>query len=119
MQEISFPVASTYSIALGSVIEASLSSSDMCAPASGPMKHQIGLERPTRQDKPVLGQSPPLLLRISGGSWARVTPEHAYWKFVKTSLAGAWSAMIQKVSRNAKKPNTCRNRTTPSASGKC
>lgn len=47
-------------IALGSWIEASFSSSDMCAPASGPMKHQIGLVRPMRQLSPVLDQPPPL-----------------------------------------------------------
>jgi hypothetical protein len=87
MQRPSCSTALTYNIALGSVIEASFSSSDMCAPASGPIKHQIGLERPTRQDKPVLGQPPPLLLKISGD--LQVLPEHAYWKFVKTSLAGA------------------------------
>lgn len=55
----------TYSIALGRVIDASFSSSDMWAPASGPMKHQIGDANPTKHDKPVLGQPPPLLEIVS------------------------------------------------------
>jgi hypothetical protein len=55
----------TYSIALGRVIEASLSSSDMCAPASGPMKHQMGDDSPIKHDKPVLDQPPPLLNNVS------------------------------------------------------
>jgi hypothetical protein len=55
----------TYSIALGSVIDASFSSSDICAPASGPMKHQIGDDNPTKHDKPVLDQPPPLLEIVS------------------------------------------------------
>ena len=55
----------TYSIALGRVIDASFSSSDMCAPASGPMKHQIGDANPTKQDNPVLDQPPPLLEFVS------------------------------------------------------
>jgi len=57
----------TYSIALGRVIDASFSSSDMCAPASGPMKHQMGDDKPTKHDNPVLDQLPPLLDVISDG----------------------------------------------------
>ena len=59
------PQLRTYSIALGRVIDASFSSSDMCAPASGPMKHQIGDDNPTKHDKPVLDQPPPLLEAVS------------------------------------------------------
>jgi hypothetical protein len=59
----------TYSIALGRVIEASLSSSLMCAPASGPMKHQMGDESPIKHDKPVLDQPPPLLDFVSDNSF--------------------------------------------------
>lgn len=55
----------TYSIALGNWIDASLSSSDIWVPASGPMKHQIGEDKPMRQAKPVLGQPPPLLYLVS------------------------------------------------------
>lgn len=55
----------THSIALGRVIDASFSSSDMCAPASGPMKHQIGDADPTKHDRPVLDQPPPLLETVS------------------------------------------------------
>lgn len=55
----------TYNIALGRVIEASFSSSDMCAPASGPMKHQIGDANPTKHERPVLDQPPPLLEIVS------------------------------------------------------
>lgn len=59
-------VFKAHSIALGRVIDASFSSSDMCAPASGPMKHQIGDDSPTKHDKPVLDQPPPLLEIVSG-----------------------------------------------------
>lgn len=54
-----------YSIALGSLIDASFNSSDMCAPASGPIKHQIGDDKPMRQESPVLGHPPPLLDDVS------------------------------------------------------
>jgi hypothetical protein len=59
----------TYSIAFGRVVEASLSSSDMCAPASGPIKHQMGDDSPIKHDKPVLDQPPPLLDSVSNNSF--------------------------------------------------
>lgn len=37
----------------------------MCAPASGPIKHQIGDDKPMRQASPVLGHPPPLLDDVS------------------------------------------------------
>lgn len=59
------PDSLAYSIALGSLIDASFNSSDMCAPASGPIKHQIGDDKPMRQESPVLGHPPPLLDDVS------------------------------------------------------
>lgn len=63
-------------MALGNVIEASLSSSDMCAPASGPMKHQMGDANPIKHDRPVLDQPPPLLAKVSPSHAIRVTSGH-------------------------------------------
>lgn len=54
--------AIAYIIALGSWSEASFSSSDMWAPASGPMKHHSGVVNPTRHDTPVVDHPPPLLV---------------------------------------------------------
>jgi len=79
----------TYSIALGRVIDASFSSSDICAPASGPIKHQMGDDKPIRHDKPVLDQPPPLLENVSEEQLNFLSAYQTYWKFVKTSFAGA------------------------------
>lgn len=70
------------------MIDASFSSSDMCAPASGPMKHQIGDDKPTKHDKPVLDQPPPLLEIVSGAFLKQIDCP-TYWKVVNTSFAGA------------------------------
>lgn len=88
-------------IALGSTTEASFNSSDIWAPASGPMKHHSGVERPTSADTPIELHSPPFV------------------HVVKTSSAGERSAMVQKRIRKAKKANTCKTRTIPSARGRC
>lgn len=46
-------------MAEGRTRPASLSSSDMCAPASGPKKHHNGVVMPTRHESPVLPHPPP------------------------------------------------------------
>jgi hypothetical protein len=88
-------------MALGSTAEASFSSSDMWAPASGPMKHHSGVERPTRADTPIELHSPPFV------------------HVVKTSSAGDRSAIVQKRIKKAKKAKTCKTSTIPSARGRC
>lgn len=106
-------------MALGNCKEASRSSSDMWAPASGPMKHHIGVASPTRQDRPIEFQPPPSLRMRQYQSCISDHITTSYWNSVKTFEAGAWSAIIQRVIRKAKKPNTCKNRIMPSASGRC
>lgn len=88
-----------HTMADGGTREASLSSSAMCAPASGPRKHQSGVVIPTKQESPMLPHPPP--------------SENC----VNTWLAGARSLVAHNVIRKAKNPTTCRARNIPSTNG--
>jgi hypothetical protein len=52
------------------------------------MKHQIGDDNPTKHDKPVLDQPPPLLEIVSGAFLEQIDCP-TYWNVVNTSFAGA------------------------------
>lgn len=86
-------------IARGITYAASRTSSAMCAPASIPTKQLAAPINPTIAESGVLPHS-----MLS-------------WKSVKTSLAGALSAITQRGTITAKKPATCRITMSPSTSG--
>jgi len=70
--------AKALSMARGRVVEASLTSSDMCTAQSKPIRESTGESRPTMKAVPLLFQAPPLA------------------KVVKTWVAGAVGARTQR-----------------------
>lgn len=88
-----------HTIAFGRVRDASLTSSDICAAESAPIKVYTGERRPTIKANPVVGQPP------------------RFKNPVNTSEGSLRGAKIHRGMRTAKKPSRCIIRTIPSTMG--